>query len=94
VDFRVSVVLAVIATVISPATACAWGATGHEWVSGIAAEELPDEIPAFVRTPEAVADIAVLGRELDRSKGSGVTCLPGQFAGRPLVSSRNEWPLP
>jgi hypothetical protein len=73
VDFRVSAVLAVIAAGISPATAWAWGATGHEWVSGIAAEELPDEIPAFVRTPEAVADIAVFGRELDRSKGSGVT---------------------
>jgi hypothetical protein len=48
-----------------------WGATGHELVSGIAAESLPDEIPAFVRTPEAIAEITVLGRELDRSKGSG-----------------------
>jgi len=53
--------------------AFAWGATGHEYVSGIAAETLPEEIPAFVRTPEAIADIAVLGRELDRSKGSGLT---------------------
>ena len=51
--------------------ALAWGATGHEYVSGIAAELLPDELPAFVRTPPAVADIAVFGRELDRSKGSG-----------------------
>ena len=53
--------------------AFAWGATGHEYVSGVAAEMLPDEIPAFVRTPGAIADIAVLGRELDRSKGSGLT---------------------
>ena len=30
--------------------ALAWGAAGHEWISGIAAEQLPDEIPAFVRT--------------------------------------------
>jgi hypothetical protein len=52
--------------------ALAWGATGHEWISGIAAEQLPDEIPAFVRKPEAIAAIAVMGRELDRSKGSGV----------------------
>lgn len=53
--------------------ALAWGATGHEWISGIAAEQLPDEIPAFLRTPQAIAEIAVMGRELDRSKGSGVT---------------------
>jgi hypothetical protein len=53
--------------------AFAWGATGHEYVSGIAAETLPEELPAFVRTPEAAADIAVLGREPDRSKGAGLT---------------------
>lgn len=53
--------------------ALAWGATGHEWVSGIAAEKLPDTLPAFIRSPEAIAEIAVMGRELDRSKGSGKT---------------------
>ena len=53
------------------APAFAWGATGHEFVSGLAAEALPEELPAFLRTPAVVADIAVLGRELDRSKGSG-----------------------
>jgi hypothetical protein len=54
-----------------PSTAFAWGATGHEWVSGIAIENLPENLPAFLRTPEAIADITVMGRELDRSKGSG-----------------------
>jgi hypothetical protein len=44
-----------------------------EWVSGIAIEKLPDSVPEFIRTPEAAADIAVLGRELDRSKGAGKT---------------------
>jgi len=29
--------------------AFAWGATGHEWATGIAIEKLPDDIPAFVR---------------------------------------------
>lgn len=53
------------------APALGWGTTGHEFVSGIGAELLPEELPAFVRTPEAIADIAVLGRELDRSKGAG-----------------------
>jgi hypothetical protein len=30
-------------------------------------------VPEFIRTPEAAAEIAVLGRELDRSKGAGKT---------------------
>jgi hypothetical protein len=51
--------------------ALAWSATGHEFVSGLAAEALPAEIPAFVRAREATAEIAVLGRELDRSRGAG-----------------------
>ena len=51
----------------------AWGATGHEWISGIAIERLPDSLPDFVRTTEAAAEIAVMGRELDRSKGTGKT---------------------
>ena len=54
----------------------AWGATGHEWISGIAIEQLPEILPAFVRTVEAAAEIAVMGRELDRSKGAGKTHAP------------------
>ena len=56
-----------------PAHAFAWGATGHEYVSGIAVETLTSEIPDFVRTPKAINTIATLGRELDRSKGAGLT---------------------
>lgn len=73
---RLSALLAVIgvlATAPIARDAWAWGATGHEWVSGIAIEKLPDTVPAFVRAPEAAAEIAVMGRELDRSKGSGKT---------------------
>src|ERR1700758_148560 len=66
--------LAALALATSAPTSCwAWGATGHEWISDIAIEKLPDRVPAFVRTPEAAAEIAVLGRELDRSKGAGKT---------------------
>jgi len=65
-------VLSLMAAALAPShRALAWGATGHEYVSGLAAEALPDELPAFVRTPAAAASIAVFGRELDRSKGSG-----------------------
>jgi hypothetical protein len=54
------------------ATDCwAWGATEHEWISGIAIEKLPDSMPAFVRTPEAAAEIASLAGKPDRSKGAG-----------------------
>ena len=66
-----SIVLAIACWSIGEALA--WGATGHEWVSGIAIEKLPDTVPAFIRTPEAAAEIAVMGRELDRSKGAGET---------------------
>lgn len=61
------------ATWASPDACLAWDATGHEWVIGIAIEKLPDTLPEFVRTPEAAAEIAVMDRELDRSKGAGTT---------------------
>ncbi len=67
-----TVLLLALPIAVAPlGAALGWGATGHELVSGIGAELLPDELPAFVRTPDAIADIAVFGRELDRSKGAG-----------------------
>lgn len=64
----------VLAVVCGPAgEAFGWGATGYEWVSGIAIEKLPDDVPAFVRTADARAEIAMMGREPDRSKGAGET---------------------
>ncbi len=62
-----------VGLVAGPPPCWGWGATGHEWISGIAIEKLPESVPAFVRTPASVADVAVLGRELDRSKGAGRT---------------------
>lgn len=73
--FRRALVASIVCAVFAgaPQFAWAWGATGHEWVSGIAIEKLPGSIPGFVRTPEVAAEIAVMGRELDRSKGAGKT---------------------
>jgi hypothetical protein len=51
----------------------AWGPTGQEWVSGIAIEKLPDAVPGFVRTPEAAAEIALMGREPDRWRSADKT---------------------
>ena len=63
-----------LAVVCGPASqALGWGATGHEWISGIAIEKLPDDVPAFVRTADARAEITLIGREPDRSKGAGAT---------------------
>ena len=71
---KLTIVLASMTLAAGTPTCCwAWGATGHEWISAIAIEKLPDTLPAFVRTPGAVAEIAVIGRELDRSKGASKT---------------------
>jgi hypothetical protein len=71
---KLRIALVSMTLVASVPTCCwAWGATGHEWISGIAIEKLPDSVPAFVRAPDAAAEIAVMGRELDRSKGAGKT---------------------
>ncbi|HEX4181782.1 MAG TPA: S1/P1 Nuclease [Caulobacteraceae bacterium] len=60
--------------VLAPASeALAWGATGHRLIGQVAAGSLPDETPAFLRTPQAIGDIGELNREPDRWKASGKT---------------------
>lgn len=51
--------------------ALAWGTKGHTMINRLAAAALPAQLPAFVRTPQARAEIAYLGPDLDRLKGSG-----------------------
>ena len=51
--------------------AFAWGATGHELVTGAAIDGLSTDLPAFLKTPTVRAQIALLGREPDRWKSSG-----------------------
>jgi hypothetical protein len=51
--------------------ALAWGATGHRLISSLAMENLADELPAFLRTPEAAELVGELSREPDRAKGTG-----------------------
>jgi hypothetical protein len=43
-----------------------WGDTGHKMINRLAAENLPTDIPAFLRTPEAINEIEYLGPEPDR----------------------------
>jgi len=44
----------------------AWGNKGHTMINRLAAESLPADMPAFIRTPEAINEIAYLGPEPDR----------------------------
>jgi hypothetical protein len=48
----------------------AWGAEGHRIINGDAMRALPDSVPAFLRTPDAIALIAALGPEADRLKAA------------------------
>jgi hypothetical protein len=51
--------------------ALAWGATGHRIIGRVAIQALPPELPAFLRSADAVAQIGELSREPDRSRGAG-----------------------
>src|SRR5689334_19750848 len=55
----------------APSAALAWGATGHRFIGEVAIQALPDEIPAFLRTPDVARNIGELAREPDRWRGSG-----------------------
>jgi hypothetical protein len=54
-----------------PGSALAWGGAGHRMIGEAAMQSLPADLPAFLRTPRAVADVGELSREPDRSKGAG-----------------------
>jgi hypothetical protein len=49
-----------------PPAALAWGNGGHKFVNKLAASSQPADIPAFLRSPEAIAEIEYLGPEPDR----------------------------
>ena len=68
---RLAVLALAVAAATAPSVALAWGNTGHRIVGELAMEGLTAEVPAFLRTPQAVADVGELSREPDRSKGSG-----------------------
>ncbi len=48
------------------APALAWGPDGHRIINRLAAEKLPADLPAFLRSPSATAEIEYLGPEPDR----------------------------
>ena len=60
-----------VAVIAAPAIVSAWGNTGHRLIGMAAVRGLPDEMPAFLRTPAAAAEVGELSREPDRTKGGG-----------------------
>ena len=44
----------------------AWGNEGHQMINRLAATTLPEDAPAFLRTPAAIDEIQYLGPEPDR----------------------------
>ena len=66
---RAALTLTIVVCACAPAFA--WGSAGHRIVNQVAIQNLPDSMPAFLRTPDAVREITELGPEMDRIKGSG-----------------------
>lgn len=63
--------LVILAALLAPASANAWGNAGHRMVGRAAMQAMPSEMPAFLRTERAVEDVGELSREPDRSRGAG-----------------------
>lgn len=59
------------ALVAVPVPAMAWGYFGHHMIGEVAVKNFPAELPAFLRTPLAVAQIGALSQEPDISRGAG-----------------------
>jgi len=55
-----------ICLLAQPPVARAWGNSGHRMINKLAATNLPADIPAFLRSPEALTEIEYLGPEPDR----------------------------
>jgi hypothetical protein len=53
--------------------ALAWGSTGHRMVGRLAMEDLPADLPPFLRSREAIEAIGELAREPDRWRDAGRT---------------------
>jgi hypothetical protein len=54
-----------------PGSVLGWGSSGHRFIGQAAMRALPAELPAFLRTPQAVVDVGEYSREPDRLKRAG-----------------------
>ena len=72
---RLAITLAAAASLLAlpVADATAWGASGHRTIGVAAMRGLPDDMPAFLRTAAAAADVGEMSREPDRWRGRART---------------------
>ena len=56
---------------LAPVQAWAWGGTGHRYIGELAVRHFPKEIPAFLRSKQAAAQIGLLAQEPDISRNAG-----------------------
>ena len=55
-----------LALVLAAPALFAWGNKGHTMINRLAVESLPADVPAFLKTPDAISEDAYLGPEPDR----------------------------
>ena len=64
-------IAAVALTLAIPGSVFAWGGSGHRMIGVAAMKALPAELPAFLKTPQAIVDVGEYSREPDRIKRAG-----------------------
>jgi hypothetical protein len=57
--------------IAAPGAVFAWGGSGHRMIGVAAMRALPAELPAFLKTPQAIVDVGEYSREPDRIKRAG-----------------------
>ena len=60
-----------VLTLLAPISGFGWGNEGHRMINRLAAESLPAEMPAFLRSDAAISEIEYLGPEPDRWRSLG-----------------------
>jgi len=61
----------VVVGLAAAGAAWAWGSVGHRLIGMEAMRLLPSSVPAFLRTPDAIADVGEYANEPDRWRGAG-----------------------
>ena len=56
---------------LASSSAFGWGPDGHRMIGELAVENLPADLPAFLRAPAAAKEAGYLAPEADRERGAG-----------------------
>lgn len=69
---RPCVAITLLIVLLVPSSVCfGWGSDGHRMINRLAAEHLPADLPAFLRSTAAIDEIEYLGPEPDRWRSPG-----------------------